>query len=144
MPGITSLPCAHAASFCMSLRGAERRGNPYSLRQGITKQQYLGRIRSYYEFALSIANLPSSSTDTRQVSACHWELRSCNRRNGFPSACHCEERSDVAIRIPRRETRQVGCCLGKFVRHCVFAQSTTCRYAALQRERIATSLRSSQ
>ena len=31
----------------LSLRGAQRRGNPYSLRQGITKQQYLGQIRRW-------------------------------------------------------------------------------------------------
>ena len=51
----------------------------------------------------SIPAVPQYCTDTRQVSACHWELRSCNRRNGFPSACHCEERSDGTIRFSLRQ-----------------------------------------
>ena len=46
------------------------------------------------------------SAGTRQVSACRCELRSCNRRNGFPSACHCEERSDGTIRSPCSTTSQ--------------------------------------
>ena len=178
-------------SFSMSLRGAQRRGNPFSLQYSIAESSTLGeyekmlrirpsstslhtqapgkslhviarsaatwqsaspaaaqakrnysrRIRRSCGFALGIANLlgfPAglriatpvcalarndmlktdallrmqgggarvlprkvlANADTRQVSACRCELRSCNRRNGFPSACHCEERSDVAIRSP--------------------------------------------
>ena len=36
-------------------------------------------------------------------------------------ACHCEERSDVAIRIPAGQPNQFGCCSGKSVDSCVFA-----------------------
>ncbi len=64
-PGATSLPCGHLPCFSMSLRGAERRGNPHPLRQGKTKSNYSRRIRSYYEFALRIANLQSFSAGTR-------------------------------------------------------------------------------
>ena len=45
---------------------------------------------------------------------------------------------------PRRETLQIGCCLGKFVVLFGFAQSIAFRFALLRGERIATSLRSSQ
>ena len=48
------LPC-----FCMSLRGAKRRDNPFSLRQHTAKRHYSRRIRRSCKFALSIANLQS-------------------------------------------------------------------------------------
>ena len=48
------LPC-----FCMSLRGAKRRGNPHLLRQHTAKRNYSRRIRRSCGFALSIANLQS-------------------------------------------------------------------------------------
>ena len=35
----------HPASFCMSLRGAKRRGNPLLLAVGQNEKQYFGRIR---------------------------------------------------------------------------------------------------
>ena len=62
----------------------------------------------------SIPAVPQYCTDTRQVSACHWELRSCNRRNGFPSACHCEERSDGTIRIPCGRAKQCANTSGEY------------------------------
>ena len=34
--------CGHAACFCMSLRGAQRRGNPFSLQYNITESSTLG------------------------------------------------------------------------------------------------------
>ena len=55
----------HAANFWMSLRGAERRGNPYSLRQRKTKSSTLGESEKRYEFALRITNLQSFSAGTR-------------------------------------------------------------------------------
>ena len=114
----------------LSLRGAERRGNPHPLRQGKTKSNYSRRIRSYYEFAISIASLPGFPAGKRiaapvcalvrndmlkeeacarvqgrlarkvrrnlpGVSVC----KDAGRDDTFP-LCHCEERSDVAIRIP--------------------------------------------
>ena len=41
------LPCTrrYPANFCMSLRGAKRRGNPYSLRQYMTESNFSRRIR---------------------------------------------------------------------------------------------------
>ena len=50
----------------------------------------------------------------------------------------------VAIRSPRRETWQAGCCLGKFVTPYVFALSAAFCHVLPQELRIATSLRSSQ
>ena len=131
----------------MSLRGAQRRGNPFSLQYNITESSTLGeyekilRIRPKAHLSLPfpagmriatpvcalVRNdmqktgtrqrmqgggarvLPGkvlANADTRQVSACRCELRSCNRRNGFPSACHCEERSDGTIRSPCSTTSQ--------------------------------------
>ena len=70
----------------LSLRGAKRRGNPHPLRWGMTESSTLG------EYAAT-TNLPwyhvVAYADTRQV-----------------FTCHCEERSDVAIRIPCGSTKQ--------------------------------------
>ena len=41
----------HPASFCMSLRGAKRRGNPFSLRQGIAESSTSGEYETRHEFA---------------------------------------------------------------------------------------------
>ena len=60
-----SLPCAHAASFCMSLRGAKRRGNPHSLRQDMAKGNTLGEYERCCGFAQSIANLLAFPAGTR-------------------------------------------------------------------------------
>ena len=49
----------------LSLRGAKRRGNPYSLRQRKTKSSTLGESEKRYEFALRITNLQSFSAGTR-------------------------------------------------------------------------------
>ena len=53
--GSAQVLCGQAASFCMSLRGAKRRGNPHLLRQHKTMRKYLRRIRRSCEFALSAA-----------------------------------------------------------------------------------------
>ena len=45
--------CASLPGLWMSLRGAKRRGNPYSLRQRKTKSSTLGESEVVYEFALS-------------------------------------------------------------------------------------------
>ena len=60
-------PCkrGHAANFCMSLRGAERRGNPYSLQYHKTKRNTLGKYEKHDEFALSTTDLPGFSAGTR-------------------------------------------------------------------------------
>ena len=61
---VRSCPCSaflrrkHTASLCMSLRGAQRRGNPYSLRQHKTKSNTLGKSEKRHEFAQTAANLP--------------------------------------------------------------------------------------
>ena len=47
-----------AASFCMSLRGAKRRGNPFSLQHNRAESSFSRRIRRSREFAQSISYLP--------------------------------------------------------------------------------------
>ena len=64
-PGSASLQCEHAASFCMSLRGAKRRGNPHLLRQHEMKSNTLGESEKHDEFALSTTDLPGSSAGMR-------------------------------------------------------------------------------
>ena len=46
------------ASPPLSLRGAQRRDNPYSLRQHKTKSNTLGNSEKRHEFAQTAANLP--------------------------------------------------------------------------------------
>ena len=58
-PAAPSCTRSSAAIFCMSLRGAKRRGNPFSLRQHKAKRNYSRQIRRSCGFALSIANLLS-------------------------------------------------------------------------------------
>ena len=52
-------PCKrwHAANFSMSLRGAQRRGNPFSLQHSIAESSTLGEYEKYYEFALGSTSL---------------------------------------------------------------------------------------
>ena len=123
----------------LSLRGAKRRGNPYSLQYHKTKRNTLGKYEKHCEFALSTTDLPGISAgkriatpvcalvrnDMQKEETCQrlqGRLRNdmqkavaCQRLQGRfpavhrqcvlapahtcpPSACHCEERSDVAIR----------------------------------------------
>ena len=49
----------------MSLRGAKRRGNPYSLQYHKTKRNTLGKYEKHDEFALSTTDLPSFPAGTR-------------------------------------------------------------------------------
>ena len=49
----------------LSLRGAERRDNPFSLRQRITKSNTLSKYGKCYEFAKTAASLPGPSAGTR-------------------------------------------------------------------------------
>ena len=49
----------------MSLRGAKRRGNPFSLRQHKPKSNTLGEYEKCYEFALSITDWQSFSAGKR-------------------------------------------------------------------------------
>ena len=43
--------CGHAACFCMSLRGAQRRGNPFSLQYSIAESSTSGEYAAVYKFA---------------------------------------------------------------------------------------------
>ena len=65
----------HPASFCMSLRGAKRRGNPFSLRQGIAESSTLGEYERGCEFAMA----PRSCTRRHPASFC-MSLRGAKRR----------------------------------------------------------------
>ena len=58
-PAAPSCTRSSTTIFCMSLRGAKRRGNPFSLRQHKAKRNYSRQIRRSCGFALSIANLLS-------------------------------------------------------------------------------------
>ena len=64
-PAAPSCTRSSTTIFCMSLRGAKRRGNPFSLRQRKAKRNYSRRIRRSCGFALSIANLLSFPAGTR-------------------------------------------------------------------------------
>ena len=72
--------------------------------------------------------------------------RPCNRRRVtvFCMSLRTSAHTGVAIRSPRREAWQAGCCLGKFVTPYVFALSAAFCHVLPQGLRIATSLRSSQ
>ena len=50
--------CKDATASPLSLRGAKRRGNPFSLRQYKTKRNTFGEYVRRYEFAQGSANLP--------------------------------------------------------------------------------------
>ena len=82
-----------------------------------------------------------ANADTRQVSACRCELRSCNRRNGFPSACHCEERSDGAIRSPCSTTSQKAVLWANTKKCYEFAQTSAYLPGISAGTRIATPLK---
>ena len=94
----------------MSLRGAKRRGNPFSLQWGRTRSNTLGKYGK-------AANLPwqhvLAHADTLQVIACHCVLAHADTCH--VSACHCEERSDVAIRTPCSSTKRKAILHGKSV-----------------------------
>ena len=64
-----------------------------------------------------IVNNVLVNADTWQASACHCEPRPRTRAR-LPAFCmslRTSVHTGVAIRFPRREAWQVGCCLGKFV-----------------------------
>ncbi len=115
---------AHLPTFCMSLRGAKRRGNPLLLRQHEMKSNTLGEYEKHCEFAPMAANFPGISAgkriaapvcalarnDMQKTGSCQrlqgrfpavpWQRPLANADTWQISACHCEERSDVAIRSP--------------------------------------------
>ena len=64
-PAVRSCTRAHLPTFCMSLRGAKRRGNPFSLQWGRTKSNTLGEYARRNEFALSPTSLPGFPAGTR-------------------------------------------------------------------------------
>ena len=49
----------------LSLRGAKRRGNPYSLQWGRTRSNTLGEYEKHCEFALSTTDLPGIAAGMR-------------------------------------------------------------------------------
>ena len=75
MSGSTFLRREHAASYCMSLREAKRRGNPYSLRQHKTKSNTLGKSEKRHEFAQTAANLPGIPAGMRIATPRRYKLR---------------------------------------------------------------------
>ena len=130
--GTTFLQPQKRFSFSMSLRGAQRRGNPFSLQYNITESSTLGEYEKCYEFAQKRIYRCLSLRGRGLPHQCaHWFAMTCKRRvraseckavgregkcvdggsfawynvlayadTPHVSACHCEERSDVAIRSP--------------------------------------------
>ena len=80
-------------------------------------------------------------------------MRFCGCKNAFRQyllanadtkqifACHCEERSDVAIRISLRQGMAEGSTSGKYVRRYEFAQSNANLLGFPAGKRIATGVR---
>ena len=110
--------CGHAACFCMSLRGAQRRGNPFSLQYSITESSTLGEYEKYYEFALGSTSLhtqaPGKSLHVIARSAATWQSASC------------------------RNTWQASSTWGQTRRSCKFALSAAICFVLPQGKRIAT------
>ena len=110
--------CGQAASYCMSLRGAKRRDNPLSCgrtkRKGNTFGEYAPSAHFPWYYVLATA-------DARQI-----------------SACHCEERSDGAIRSPCGSTKPKSNPLGEYEKHYEVALSTTTLPGFSAGTRIAT------
>ena len=69
----------------LSLRGAKRRDNPFSLRQGIAESSTLGEYERGCEFARSGANLPGISAGTRIATPRRPKVRHAPRRQKAPS-----------------------------------------------------------
>ena len=97
----------------MSLRGAQRRDNPFSSQHSITESSTLGE----YEKMLRIRPRQHilAHAGTRQV-----------------SACHCEERSDVAIRSPCSTTSQKAVLWANTKKYYEFAQKRIYRCLSLR------------
>ena len=149
----------------MSLRGAKRRGNPFSLRWSMTESSTLGEYAKRHEFARGSANLPGFSAGTRIATPVCALVRNdmlktgrCARVQGrfrqytgsAPwqtrthsiflhviarsivacadtwqiSACHCEERSDVAIRFSLRWSMTESSTLGEYAKRHEFARGS--------------------
>ena len=104
--------CASLPGLWMSLRGAKRRGNPYSLRQRKTKSSTLGEFEVVYEFALS-ATFPYLSL----------------RGSGLPRRF--APRNDMQ-KIAALLRVQEGACRGKPATAHEFALSATFPYLSLR------------
>ena len=79
------------------------------------QERHIKQTCSVYAFSLAPHLL--APAETHPPSACHCELRPCTRAR-LPAFCmslRTSAHTGVAIRFPRREAWQVGCCLGKFV-----------------------------
>ena len=103
-PGNAPKLCKHAASLWMSLRGAKRRGNPYSLRQRKTKSSTLGESEKRYEFALRITNLQSFSAGMRIATPVCALVRNDMQKEGRVRGCKDVVRNDM-----QKEGRVRGC-----------------------------------
>ena len=137
------MPTRTATCFCLSLRGAKRRGNPFSC--GRTKRKAI-----LWANTESVTNLPKQQP-TCPVSlrrrglphqCAHWFAMTCRNLPGVCGCknvvhndmlktgtrlrmhgrgarwhlphCHCEERSDAAIRSPCGSTKPKSNPLGEY------------------------------
>ncbi len=108
---ISLRPCTrtHLPTFCMSLRGAGQPPRDVAIRSPCSGTE---RKAILWANTKSTTNLPwhhvLAHADTRQI-----------------SACHCEERSDVAIRFSLQWDRTRSNTLGEYARRNEFALSPT-------------------
>ena len=66
----------------MSLRGAQRRGNPFSLQYNIAESSTLGEYAAVYEFAQTSAYLPGISAGMRIAAPVCALVRNDMRKTG--------------------------------------------------------------
>ena len=94
-PGSASLQREHAASYCMSLRGAKRRDNPFSLQYHKTENNTLGKYVRRNEFARTAANLLGISAGTRIATPVCALVRNDMQKEGRVRGCKDVVRNDM-------------------------------------------------
>ena len=119
--------CGHAACFCISLRGAQRRGNPFSLQYSIAESSTSGEYAAVYKFAqkriyrcLSLRGrglphlvAPKSAMSSPQSPPCPAPAKGQSRATlpwvSFPhKACRFAGSRGYAVRRPAGEQRSLG------------------------------------
>ena len=88
----------------LSLRGAKRRGNPYSLQYHKTKRNTLGKYEKHNEFALSTTDLPGFSAGMRIATPVCALARNDMQKEGRVRGCKALARNDML-----KEGRVRGC-----------------------------------
>ena len=131
MRAAAPVPCNRrgVAVFSMSLRGAKRRGNPYSCGRAWQRAALRANTEKCYGLAQSTANFVMCFCWDADCHRCaHWFAMTCRRRTGV-SEC-----KDVPTVIARREATRQSALLavrhdgkqyfGQMRRNCEFALGT--------------------